>query len=79
MTEMPGQKERAGDLQELSDPEFFAQWAVVRNSLFSVSKGEPGYCEVKRRYEAVAAEYRRRIDGSLPRPTQAVDMRKKAS
>lgn len=79
MTEIPGQKERAGDLQELSDPEFFTQWAVVRNSLFSVSKGKPGYCEAKRRYNAVATEYRRRIDGNLPRPTRAVDMGKKAS
>jgi hypothetical protein len=79
MTELPGHRERTGDLQELSDPEFFVKWAAVRNSLFSVSKGKPGYCEVKRRYDAVAAEYRRRIDGSLPRPVRAVGRGKKAS
>lgn len=48
------------NLQELSDPEFFAHWAAVRNRLLGTPKGKPGHCEVKRRYNAVAAEYRRR-------------------
>lgn len=52
-----------GDLRELSDPEFFAHWAAVRNRLFRAPKGEPGHYEVKRRYDAVTAEYQRRIDG----------------
>jgi hypothetical protein len=51
------------NLQELSDPEFFAHWAAVRNRLFGTPKGKPGHCEIKRRYDAVTAEYRRRIDG----------------
>jgi hypothetical protein len=62
MSELRGQKEHVGELQELSDPEFFTQWAVVRNSLFNTPQGKPGYYEVKRQYNAVAAEYRRRID-----------------
>lgn len=64
MTELSGQKDRTGDLRELSDPEFFAQWAAVRNRLFSVPDGKLGHSEIKRQYEAVAAEYRRRIDGA---------------
>jgi len=61
MTERSGQKDRTGDLRELSDPEFFAQWAAVRNRLFSIPKGKPEHCEIKRRYDAMAAEYRRRM------------------
>jgi hypothetical protein len=65
MTQVPGQKDRVGDLRELSDPEFFAYWAIVRHRLFLVPKGKPGHCEVKCRYDAVSAEYRRRIDGGF--------------
>jgi hypothetical protein len=65
MTQVPGQKDRIGHLRELSDPEFFAHWAMVRHRLFFVPKGKPGHCEVKRWYDAVSAEYRRRIDGGF--------------
>jgi hypothetical protein len=54
------------DLRELSDPEFFVHWAAVRNRLFRTPMGKPGHCEIKRRYDAVAAEYRRRL---APRET----------
>ena len=54
------------DLQELSDPEFFAHWAAVRDGLFRTPKGKPGHPEIKARYDAVAAEYRRRL---APRET----------
>lgn len=49
------------DLQELSDPEFFAHWAAVRSRLFHTPKGRPGHPQIKARYNAVAAEYRRRL------------------
>jgi hypothetical protein len=65
MTELPGQEDRTGDLRELSDPEFFTQWAAARNRLFITPKGKPEHSEIKRWYDAVAAEYRRRIDGGL--------------
>jgi hypothetical protein len=65
MTELSGQKEWTSDLWELSDPEFFAQWAAVRHRLFCVPKGRPEHCEIKCLYDAVAAEYRRRIVGAL--------------
>jgi hypothetical protein len=65
MTELTGQKDRAGDLRELSDPEFFTHWAAVRNRLARTPEGDPGRNQVKRQYEAVITEYRRRIDGGL--------------
>lgn len=65
MTQVTGQKDRTGDLRELSDPEFFAHWATVRLRLFFVPKGKPEHREVKRRYDALSAEYRRRIDGGF--------------
>jgi hypothetical protein len=49
------------NLRELNDPEFFAHWAAVRSRLVNTPKGKLGHWEVKRRYDAVAAEYRRRI------------------
>jgi hypothetical protein len=54
----------AEDLRELSDPEFFAHWAAARNRLSRTPKGEPEHSEVKSRYDAAAAEYRRRTDGA---------------
>lgn len=63
MTEPSGPKDRTSNLRELSDPEFFAQWATVRNLLFRIPEGKPEHCEVKRQYDAVAAEYRRRMGG----------------
>jgi hypothetical protein len=61
------------DLQELSDPEFFAHWAAVRTRLFRTRKGKPGHSELRRRYDAVAAEYRRRLaprDGTASPATE---------
>jgi hypothetical protein len=66
MNELPGKDERAGDLRRLSDPEFFTQWAAVRNRLSHVTEGKTEYREIKSQYAAVAAEYRRRINGGLP-------------
>jgi len=63
MTELPGQKDQTYDLRELSDPELFIHWATVRNRLFYIPVAKPEHHEIKRRYDAVAAEYRRRIDG----------------
>jgi hypothetical protein len=54
------------DLQELSDPEFFAHWAAIRTRLFRTPKGKPGHPQIKARYDAVTAEYRRRL---APRET----------
>lgn len=51
------------NLQELSDPEFFAHWAAARRRLVNTPKDKLGHCEVRRRYDAMAAEYRRRING----------------
>jgi hypothetical protein len=65
MTELPGQKDRTGDLRKLSDPEFFTRWAAVRNRLVQTPEGKLGHSEIKRQYEAVTAEYHRRIDGEL--------------
>jgi hypothetical protein len=49
------------NLQELSDPEFFKHWAAVRSRLSRTAKGQPGHPELKARYDAVKAEYRRRV------------------
>lgn len=67
MTELSGQKDWTGYLRKLSDPEFFTQWTAVRNRLFSTPKDKPEHCEIKRLYDAVAAEYRRRIEGGSAR------------
>jgi hypothetical protein len=64
MTQPSGQKDRTGDLRELSDPEFFTEWAAVRNRLSFTPSEKPEHREVKRRYDAIAAEYRRRMDGA---------------
>jgi hypothetical protein len=61
VTDAPAQEDEIGRLRALGDPEFFTHWAAVRNRLASA----PGDAEVKRRYEAVKAEFRRRIDGGL--------------
>jgi hypothetical protein len=65
MTELSRQENSDGDLRELSDPEFFALWAAIRCRLILTSTGSPERAEVKRRYDAVLAEYRRRIDGGM--------------
>jgi hypothetical protein len=65
MTEQPGQKDRSSDLEELSDPEFFTRWAALRNRLFLTPRSKPEYRGIKSRYDTMAAEYRRRIDGVI--------------
>jgi hypothetical protein len=51
-------------LRELADPEFFARWAAVRTRLSLTPKSSRGHEEAGREYDAVAAEYRRRLDGT---------------
>ena len=65
MTGLSGPKDQSSDLREISDPEFFTRWAAIRSLLFSTPTGNPEHSEVKRLYDAVAAEYRRRIDGGI--------------
>lgn len=50
-------------LQELSGPEFFAHWAAARDCLLRTPEGRPEHDEARVRYDAAAAEYRRRTDG----------------
>jgi hypothetical protein len=63
MIEPTQQKDRAGDLQKLSDTEFFTRWAAVRTCLVLTPESKPGYGEIKHQYDVMKAEYRRRIDG----------------
>jgi hypothetical protein len=53
-----------GHLQGLADPEFFRQWAAARSRLALTSSSSPKYSEIKDEYDALAAEYRRRLDGA---------------
>jgi hypothetical protein len=50
-------------LRELSDPEFFARWAQVRLRHAVTPQRSPEYAASKAAYDAVLAEYRRRMDG----------------
>jgi len=52
------------DLQGLSDPEFFAHWAAVRTELAFTPATSSDHEAVRREYDAVATEYRRRLDGA---------------
>lgn len=63
MSELPGQGDGNSDLRKLSDPEFFTYWAAARNRLALTPSANPVHYEVKREYDAVAAEYRRRLNG----------------
>jgi hypothetical protein len=65
MTEQSGQEKIHRELRELTDPEFFAHWAAVRNRLILTRADTPERSEIKRRYSAVIAEYRRRTDGGM--------------
>lgn len=65
MTELSGQGGEYRHLRELSDPEFMTRWAMLRQSLFYIPREEPNYPELKRQYDAVAVEYRRRMGGGL--------------
>jgi hypothetical protein len=62
MTEQSGQDNRDSELWQMTDPEFFAHWAAVRNRLTRTTADSPQRSEIKLRYSAVLAEYRRRID-----------------
>jgi hypothetical protein len=53
-----------GYLRGLGDPEFFSHWAAARTRLALTSTSSPRYSEIKREYGALAAEYRRRLDGA---------------
>jgi hypothetical protein len=63
MSELPGQGDESSDLRKLSDPEFFTYWAAIRNSLARTSTASRVHDETKRQYDAVAAEYHRRLSG----------------
>lgn len=65
MTELSEQDDSRRALRGLTDPEFFAHWATVRNRLILTQADSPERYEIKRRYSAVLAEYRRRIDGGM--------------
>lgn len=62
---MGSRQEAEHDLTELADPAFFSHWADVRNRLALTSPGSVEHAEIKRHYDDVAAEYRRRIDGTM--------------
>jgi len=64
VTEVPGQEDENADLRELGDPGFFTHWADIRNRLARTPKDDPEHGEIKRQYDAVAAEYRRRLSGA---------------
>ncbi len=53
------------DLRELPDPEFIALWARLRGRLAATPAGSPGHLEMKDQYDAMKAEFRRRLDGGL--------------
>jgi hypothetical protein len=55
--------EHDGSIRELDDPEFFTQWSLTRQRLVETPKGKPEHCELKRRYDALLDEYRRRTYG----------------
>jgi hypothetical protein len=64
---MGRQDELVNDLQELSDPAFFAYWAELRQRYAVTPKSSPEHETGKRDYSAVLAEYRRRIGGGQGR------------
>jgi hypothetical protein len=53
--------EPASDIQEIDDPEFFAQWSLARQRLAVIPEGKPEHRETKRRYDELSREYWRRI------------------
>ena len=65
MTEQSGQDNGDRELWQMTDPEFFAHWAAVRNCLILSTADSPQRSEIKRRYRAVVSEYRRRINGGI--------------
>jgi hypothetical protein len=65
MIEQSGQDSSYRELWQMTDPEFFVHWAAVRNRLILTPADSPQRSEIKRRYSAVVAEYRRRINGGI--------------
>ena len=55
------------DLGEMSDPALITHWAAVRSELALTPRDSPRHGEIKRAYDLVLAEYRRRI-ASEPAP-----------
>ena len=51
------------DLRELDDPSFLTYWATIRYQLALTPLSSPKHPEIKRRYDAAANEYRRRMSG----------------
>jgi hypothetical protein len=51
------------ELRELSDPELITRWAVVRHRLALTDRETPERAEIKRLYDTLQAEYRRRMEG----------------
>jgi hypothetical protein len=51
-----------GGLQGISDPDLMTRYTAVRTRLALTPVGKPGHGEVKRSYDALLAEYRRRMD-----------------
>lgn len=51
------------NLQELDDPALIAYWAAARHQLALTPLRSPEHPDIKRRYDAAASEYKRRIDG----------------
>jgi predicted thioredoxin/glutaredoxin len=49
------------DLAHLDDPALIAHWASARTALALTPRDDPGHAEVKAAYDAVLAEYRRRV------------------
>lgn len=47
------------DLTELGDEDFITHWSALRQRLAFAGKSVP--CDLKRRYAAASAEYRRRM------------------
>jgi hypothetical protein len=53
-------------LRGLDDPALIVYWAAVRTRLALTPKSSPDHAEIKRQYDDVADEYRRRMDGARP-------------
>jgi hypothetical protein len=62
-TQLSNAAEDADDLQGLPDPEFFARWAAVRARLALTPKTSAEHEDIRQDYDAVTAEYRRRMVG----------------
>jgi hypothetical protein len=52
--------ESASAIRALGDPEFFRHWSALRQRIALSGKSVPD--DLKREYDTVSAEYRRRVD-----------------